>query len=334
MIHRLSRELAQRFVDAAEAGEWLTIGSERDRVKLWLPERINAGEWLCLIGFDEIDDDAADILAMHKGRLTLSKIISLSDASAQALSEHQGGALELDGLTSLSDRAAQSLSKYRGFLSLNGILTLTDIAAGALSQQQRGLSLDCLTILSDTPGHLGLARTLAAQNRSSRNCFKNLICISEAAAGILVDLPDILILDNLHLTEPLATILAKQSHGLRLGHSASITEEVARALAKSEGQLVLDVGPSLSPIVARELVNHRAGLWLSGLTCLSESTADVLAYYEGSLTLCCFSLTIISEAAASALARHKGQLSSTYFENLPASAADILRPHIENIDSD
>jgi hypothetical protein len=170
MIQRLSRELAQRFVAAAEAGEWLPIGSERDRVKYWLPERINAGEWLCLIGFDELDDDAAQILAMHKGRLTLSKLISLSDASAQALSRHQGGALELDGLTSLSDQAAQSLSKYQGFLSLNGILTLTDIAAGALSQQQRGLSLDCLTTLSDTPGHLALARTLAVQNRSSRNC--------------------------------------------------------------------------------------------------------------------------------------------------------------------
>ena len=55
MIQRLSRELAQRFVTAAEAGEWLPIGSERDRVKYWLQERINAGEWLCLIGFDEVE---------------------------------------------------------------------------------------------------------------------------------------------------------------------------------------------------------------------------------------------------------------------------------------
>ncbi len=60
MIQRLSRELAQRFVTAAEAGEWLPIGSERDRVKYWLPERINAWEWLCLIGFDEMDDTRGD----------------------------------------------------------------------------------------------------------------------------------------------------------------------------------------------------------------------------------------------------------------------------------
>lgn len=188
MIKKLSRELAQRFVAAAEADEWLPIGPERERVKYWLPERINAEEWLCLIGFDEVGDAAAEILAVHKGRLTLSRIISLSDASVQALSRHQGSALELDGLTNLADQAAVSLAKYQGFLSLNGVPSLTDTAAGALSQQQRGLSLDGLTALSDTPGHLALARTITAQNRSSRNCFKNLICISEAAAGILVDL--------------------------------------------------------------------------------------------------------------------------------------------------
>ena len=50
MTQRLSRDLAHKFVAAAEGGEWLPIGSERDRVKYWLPDRINAGEWLCLLG--------------------------------------------------------------------------------------------------------------------------------------------------------------------------------------------------------------------------------------------------------------------------------------------
>ena len=334
MIQRLTRELAQGFVAAAEAGECLPVGPERDRVTYWLPERINAEEWLCLIGFEEIDDDAADILARHTGRLTLSKLVSLSDASAQALSRHQGGVLDLDGLTSLSDPAAQSLSKYQGFLSLDGITTVTDVAAGALAQQQGGLSLLGLAALPETPGHLALARQLAAQTRSARNCFTNLIDISEPAAEILVELPDILILDNLHLTQPVATILANHSGGLRFGHSASITEGIARALAKCEGYLVLDVGPCLSPSVARELANHRAGLCLTGLTDISESTAEVLADHEGSLVLCCFSLTMISEAAARALARHKGPLSLNYAHTLPASVAEILRPHVEILDDD
>ena len=82
--------------------------------------------------------------------------------------------------------------------------------------------------------------------------------------------------------------------------------------------LPLDVGPSLSPSVARELVNDRAVVWLSGLTCLSESIADILADHEGSLSLCCFSLTMIPEAAAGALARHQAPLSLVYFDNLPA----------------
>jgi hypothetical protein len=332
MTLRITQELARRFIAAAETGESLPIGSERDRVKYWLPERISAEEWLCLIGFDELDEDAAEILARHRGRLTLSKLTSLSDWSAEALSRHQGSALELDGLTALSDPAAKSLSKYQGFLSLNGILALTDFGAAALADREAGLSLDGLTTLSDTPQHLALTRKLAAPERSSRNCFKNLTHISEAAAEILVDLPDILILDSLHLNEPLATTLAKHTHGLRFGHAPSITEGVAQALAKCEGYLALDVGPCLAPSVARELINHRAVMWLSGLHCLSESTAEILTEHEGSLTLCCFSLTEISEAAAGTLARHRGPLSLIYFESLPSSVVDILRPHFQSTD--
>lgn len=154
MIRRLDRELARRFIAAAESGEWLPIGTERERAEYWLPERVNAREWLYLIDFDDMDDDAAESLAMHKGRLTLTRLFCMSDASAQALSRHQGGVLELDGLASLSDAAAQSLSEYQGFLSLDGILSLTDVAADALSQRQGGLSLDGLTTLADTQGHL------------------------------------------------------------------------------------------------------------------------------------------------------------------------------------
>jgi hypothetical protein len=334
MIHRLSHELAQRFIAAAEAGESLSIGSERDRVNYWLPEQINAEEWLCLIGFDELDDDAAEVLARHRGRLTLSKLTSLSDWSAEALSRHQGTELELDGLTALSDPAAKSLSKYQGFLSLNGILALTDLGAAALAEREVGLSLDGLTTLSDTPKHLALTGMLAARERSSRNCFKNLTHISEAAAEILVDLPDILILDSLHLTEPLGTILAKHAHGLQFGHPPSITAGVARALAKCEGYLALDVGPCLSPSVAMELINHRAVMWMSGLHCLSDSTSSSLAEHEGSLWLCCFNLTEISESAAKTLARHKGPLSLIYIDSLPASVAAILRPHVQIADDD
>jgi hypothetical protein len=268
MSQRLTRELAQRFVAAAATGESLPVGPERDFVTYWLPDSINAKEWLCLIRFDELEDDAAEILAKHRGRLTLSKLILLSDASAQALSQHQGSVLELNGLTNLSNEAAEALSKYQGVLCLNGIATLSDVAASAFARRQSRVFLDGLTALPDTPEHLALARTLAAQFRSSRNCFKCLTQISEAAAGVLVDLSDFLILDSLHLTEPVATILARHSDGLRFGHSASITEGVARALAKCGGHLVLDVGPILSPSVARELTAQRTALSLIGLTCL------------------------------------------------------------------
>jgi hypothetical protein len=334
MNQRLTRELAQRFVAAAEAGECLPIGPERDRIKYWLPDSVNAKEWLCLIAFDELDDDAAEVLAGHTGRLTLSQLLRLSDASAQSLTWHRGSSLDLDGLVHLSDAAAEALAQYQGILSLNGLTTLSNAAASAFARGQSRVSLNGLTALPDTSEHLALARMLAAQFRSSRNCFQCLTRISEAAAGVLVDLPDFLILDSLQLTEPLATILARHSDGLRFGNSASITEGVARALAKCKGHLVLDVGPSLSPSVADELTAHRTTLSLIGLTCLSEATADILAEHEGPLCLCCYNLTTISEVAARALALHKGPLSLNYFEKLPAAATEILRLRIPDTDDD
>ena len=237
--------------------------------------------------------------------------------------------MELDGLVGLSDAAADALSKYEGYLSLNGIATLSTAAAAAFARRHPSAHLDGLTALPATPEHLALARMLANQFRSSRNCFTCLTELSEAAAEVLADLPDFLILDSLHLTEPLAKILARQAHGLRLGHSASITDGVARALATCPGHLVLDVGPTLSPGVAAELAVHRTGLSLIGLSCLSEATADILAEH-GPLCLCCWNLTTISETAARALARHKGPLTLNYFEKLPAPAAKILRPHVIN----
>lgn len=330
MTQTLSLREAERFIAAAKAGECLPIGAERSRVRYWLPEKLHAAEWLCLVGFDELDDEAAEILAEHKGRLTLSSITQISDFSAQWLSRHQGCALELDGLADLSDSAVRDLSRYPGSLSLNGIINLTDVAAAALAQRESRLSLDGLTALV----HVQLARKLAAQPRSARNCFKSLIRISEEIAEILVDLPDVLILDKLHLTESLATILARHSHGLRFDNSASITEEVARALAGSQSNLVLGVGPSLSPGVAKVLAKHRAGLWLGGLTSLSEATAEALADHEGALTLCCFRLTAVSDAAAQTLSRHKGPLALVYTENLPATAAEILRRHVQDLDTD
>jgi hypothetical protein len=327
----LTQALARQYLSAAEADEWITVGDERNRTRYWLPERIRAKEWLCLIGFDELEDEAGVILARHRGRLTLNRLRRLSDAGAQALSCHRGESLELNTLTSLTDAAARSLSRYQGFLSMDGIATLTADSAAALAERHGRLSLDGLTSLPDTPEHLALARMLAAQPASSRASFKRLTHISEAVAEVLADLPDFLNLNSLHLTEPLAAILARHSHCLRFDHSPSITEGVARALANCQGGLCIDVGPTLSPDVAKALVAG-SGFWLSGLTSLSEATADILAEHEGVLTVCCFSLTSISAAAAESLARHKGPLRFVYAENLPPEAAEILRRHIEDSD--
>ena len=63
---------------------------------------------------------------------------------------------------------------------------------------------------------------------------------------------------------------------------------------------------------------------LNGLTSLSDPAAERLGNYWGELSL--DGLTSLSDAAAESLSKHEGQLSLVW-DNLPDSAAEILRQH-------
>ena len=148
--------------------------------------------------FTEVDDDAAESLSKHEGNLLdLAGLTSLSDEAAESLSNHKGKYLFLHGLTSLSDEAAESLSKYKGDLSLNG-----------------------LTQLSETAGHIALAESLSEN----------------------VDDDGELILDGLtSLSDAAAESLSKCQTGLSLTGLTSLSDATAESLSKHKGEY-LDLG--------------------------------------------------------------------------------------------
>ena len=132
---------------------------------------------------------------------------------------------------------------------------------------------------------------------------------------------------------------------LSLDGLQSLSDDAAESLSKCEcWHLSLDGLTSLSDDGAESLSKNRDCLCLNGLTSLSEAAAESLSkhngvYSDGELSL--GGLTSISDTAAESLSKHEGQLSFQYFhsdtvelrdgkwysafDNLPASAAQILR---------
>jgi hypothetical protein len=99
----------------------------------------------------------------------------------------------------------------------------------------------------------------------------------------------------------------------------------AAALAHHEGELYLYGLTALSDAAAVALARHKGFLGLGGLSSLSDAAAAALAHHEGDLGL--GGLTALSDAAATALAGHNGPL-FIGLDQLPKSAAAILRPHV------
>ena len=89
---------------------------------------------------------------------------------------------------------------------------------------------------------------------------------------------------------------------------------------------------SLSDAEAEELSKHETDLYLSGLTSLTDKAAKAFMWHEGTLNL--NGLTNLSDAAAKGLLRHvEGDLSLD-LDELPESAAEILRQHPSFQDDD
>lgn len=86
-----------------------------------------------LDGLTKLPDEAADILAEHKGDLYLDSLRELSAEDAKKLTQGREGDLYLTGLQEMTNELAKCLTKKRGALVLDGIKELSAPAARSLA---------------------------------------------------------------------------------------------------------------------------------------------------------------------------------------------------------
>jgi hypothetical protein len=225
--------------------------------------------------FTDITADAALVLSAHQGSLSLNGLASLSDESAEALSRH-ANFLYLNGLKSLSETSArflarhhdkiylngiehitegvaEALSAHKGNLLLNGVQKLSDQSALLLARHAGWLHLNGLTNFPDTPGHLALARNLAARHGGT------------LALNAVKELP-----------LPILEILATHAGTLELNGLESLSAEAATILAKRGHRLgafrcvELNGLKTLSIETARILVPTKLPPFLNGINGLPE----------------------------------------------------------------
>jgi len=175
----------------------------------------------------------------------------IEDAAAQALAQHEGR-LSLSGLTSLSERAAKALADHEGDLDLHGVASLSDAAAEALAKHEGDLDLDGLTSLIDSPGHVALARKLARQ--TGWLPLRGLKNLGESAAEALAKHEGDLDLDGLaSLSDAAAHALGQHKGDLCLSGLTSLSDAAAVALGCHRGTINLARETSLSDAAAAAL---------------------------------------------------------------------------------
>lgn len=114
---------------------------------------------LVLASINNLPEESAAALGRHKGILEIGGLAALSTVAARAIADHKG---ELDfapvtstflsggsnGVT-LSDATAEALSRHVGVLGLNIVSRMSGLAAAALSAHKGSISLSGLVGVSD-----------------------------------------------------------------------------------------------------------------------------------------------------------------------------------------
>jgi hypothetical protein len=320
----LTKEIVEQFLadeDSVDLGEFTAIQPEA-------AERLSKREYLDLRGLTSLSDATAEILSKHKGEIYLSGLTSLSDDAAESLSKHKGE-IDLSGLTALSDAAAKRLCKHEAGLHLRGLTSLSDgpghiALAESLSKHEGYLVLNGLTDLSDATAEI-------LSKHKGEIDLSGLTSLSDAAAEILSKHKGEIDLSGLTaLSDATAESLSKHDGKLRFSGITNLSDASAKRLCKHEGDIHLRGLTSLSDAAAESLSKHKGEIYLSGLTSLSDgpghiALAESLSKHEGYLVL--NDLTDLSDAAARSLANKEPKFDSWQIEleNLPASAAQILR---------
>jgi hypothetical protein len=151
---RESRAEQVLFLDALES-----LSAEVAAILSRFPGR------LVLPSIQNLPEESAALLGRHKGTLQIGGLASLSPIAARAIADHKGE-LDFAPLTStfasggsngvtLSDATAEALSRHVGVLGLNSVSRMSVKAAAALSAHKGSISLSGLVAVSkDVAKHL------------------------------------------------------------------------------------------------------------------------------------------------------------------------------------
>ena len=133
------------------------------------------------------------------------------------------------------------------------------------------------------------------------------------------------------IDEKIAQEFINDSDAVELRAAKELTDEAAEILAGYEGGLYLTGLTSLSDAAAESLSKHVGDLNFSSwdqsglLTSLSDAAAESLSKHEGGLNLS--GLTTLSDAAAESFSRHEGVLLFEGLTTLTDAAAESLSKH-------
>ena len=209
-----------------------------------------------LSDFISIEDDAAQILAQHKGDLRLKGLKSLNDAAAYSLAKHEG-TLWLHSVTSLSDPAVEALAQHKGEIWFDWARSLlTNQVAEEFLNDNQSVDLTLFAFMENAA-----AQALAQHKGELR--LNGLKSISDTASHAL----------------------AQHEGDLGLDGLKSMSDAAAHALAHHKGGLSFYRLKSLSDAAAYSLAKHEGGLWLPSVTSLSDAAVLALAKHEGRVCL-------------------------------------------------
>ena len=200
------------------------------------------------LGITELNSDIAEIFSKRKGALIFPRLTEISEETSVILKNYQCSFLGLVGLESLSDESAFHIGQF-------------DSRRLVEEELGRSVTLKLQSLKNISPE--GLAHLMQFKGDFIKNFGFTSLSIEQAK--VLVQFSD--------MTEKL------QLNDLEL-----ISLEVAQELAKVDGDLFL--GLSDLPLnIVQELTSKNFGLYLNGLTEISEELAKVLAQHQGFLAL-------------------------------------------------
>jgi len=256
---------------------------------------LRASVGLALTAFCEDGDIGKGLLV--PGRLLESMATSLAFE----------GELDLSGITRMSEETATLLAGFKGEIVLN----LDDIPESAAKIFREAPS-------SPVRAKGGISKQIAEQ--------------------FLADEGSVDLSEFTEIADNASELLRWYYYELDLSGLTSLSDAAAESLSKHEGELSLNGLTSLSDAATESLSKHKGGyLALDGLTDLSDATAESLGRYKGG-SLSLLGLTSLSDAAAESLSKKEGPddepVLTLVLDNLPPSAAEILRQHPSFQDDD